>query len=47
MASCPLAIKDVSAAVEGTETGFAVAIRSDDSQTAQEILRRARALVGR
>ena len=46
-AYCPLALKGVSARVSGTDTGFAVAIRSDDTQTAQEILKRARALTNR
>ena len=45
MAYCPLVPKGVTARVTGTDTGFAVAIRSDDPQTAQEILRRARVLV--
>jgi hypothetical protein len=44
MAYCPLVPKGVSATVTGTQTGFAVAIRSDDPDTAQEVLRRARAL---
>ncbi len=47
MAYCPLVPKGVTAKVTATDTGFAVAIRSDDSQTAQEILRRGRALAGR
>lgn len=47
MTSCPLALKGASARVTGTDTGFAVAVRSDDSSTAQEILRRARALTAR
>jgi hypothetical protein len=47
MPYCPLVPKNVSAKVSATDTGFAVAIRSDDSQTAQEVLRRARALVTR
>ena len=44
MAYCPLVPKGVSARVAGTDSGFSVAIRADDSQTAQEILNRARAL---
>ena len=43
----PLVPKGATARVTGTDVGFAVAIRSDDSQTAQEILRRARSLMGR
>ncbi len=47
MAYCPLVPKGATARVSGTDAGFAVAIRADDSQTAQEILRRARALTSR
>lgn len=45
MTYCPLVPKDVTAKVTPTETGFAVEVRSDDSATADEILRRARGLV--
>lgn len=44
MPYCPLVPKDASASVSATDSGFAVAVRSDDSNTAKEILRRARAL---
>jgi hypothetical protein len=47
MAYCPLVPKDVSAHVSATDTGFAVAVRSDDATTAAEILGRARSLVTR
>lgn len=47
MAYCPLVPKGATARVSGTDAGFAVVIRSDDSQTAQEILRRGRALASR
>ena len=47
MPYCPLVPKGVTARVTATDAGFAIAVRSDDSQTSQEILRRARALVGR
>lgn len=47
MAYCPLVPRGVTARVSGTESGFAVAIRADDSQTAQEVLKRGRALVSR
>ncbi len=47
MAYCPLVPRGVMARVSGTEAGFAVAIRADDSQTAQEVLKRARALTSR
>lgn len=46
MPYCPLVPKNVSAKVSPTATGFVVAIRSDDPNTAKEVLRRARALVG-
>lgn len=42
MPNCPLVPKDVAAKVTATDSGFAVAVRSDDSRTADEILRRAR-----
>ena len=44
MAYCPLVPKNVTARVTATDTGFAVAVRSEDADTAAEILRRARAL---
>lgn len=44
MASCPLSVKGASATVESAGAGFRVDIRADDSQAAEEILRRARAL---
>lgn len=44
MAYCPLALKDVTATVTSTGDGFAIAVRSDDPDTAKEILRRAEAL---
>lgn len=47
MPYCPLVPKDVSASVTATDTGFAVAIRSDDPEVAREIFKRAEALVGR
>jgi hypothetical protein len=46
MTYCPLVPKDVTARVTATEDRFAVAVRSDDSHTAAEVLRRARTLVG-
>jgi hypothetical protein len=45
MPDCPLVPKDVTAQVTATSTGFAVAVRSDDPATANEVLRRARVLV--
>jgi hypothetical protein len=47
MKDCPLGPRGVSARVTGTESGFAVSIRGEDVATAQEVLRRARALVSR
>ena len=47
MPYCPLVPKEASAKVTGMDTGFAVAIRSDNSDTANEILKRARALVAK
>lgn len=44
MAYCPLTLRGVTARVRSTGDGFAVAVRSDDEATAQEILRRAEAL---
>lgn len=46
MPSCPLVPKGVTAKVTATDTGFAVAVQSDDSATAQEVLRRAQLLTG-
>ena len=43
---CPLVLKDVRATASSTGEAFAVQVTSDNMQTAQEILRRARALVG-
>lgn len=45
MPSCPLVPKGVTAKVEPTSTGFAVEVRADDVETANEVLRRARTLV--
>jgi hypothetical protein len=45
MPACPLVPRGVTAKVTSTGIGFAVAMRSDDPETAKEILRRARALV--
>lgn len=46
MAYCPLALKDVRATVTTTPDGlFVVAIRSDNPAIAQEVLKRAKALV--
>jgi hypothetical protein len=44
MPDCPLLPRGVSARVSATDTGFAVAVQSEDSATAADILRRARAL---
>ncbi len=44
MPSCPLVPNGASAKVSATDSGFAVKIESDDSVTAQEILRRAQLL---
>jgi hypothetical protein len=46
MPHCPLTLRGVTATVSSTGDGFAVAIRSDDDATSQEILRRAEALKG-
>lgn len=46
MAYCPLVLKDVTASVTSTQAGFAVAIKSDDTDAAREVLQRAQALVG-
>jgi hypothetical protein len=42
---CPLLPKGVTATVASTGAGFAVVIRSEDTDTANEILRRARTLI--
>jgi hypothetical protein len=42
MPNCPLVPKGVTATVTPTATGFAVAVRGEDSATVDEILRRAR-----
>lgn len=47
MSFCPLQPNGVSAQVTPAGGGFAVAIKSDDSDAAREVLRRAEALVGR
>jgi hypothetical protein len=47
MAYCPLVPRGVDAKVSATATGFAVTLRSDDADTAAEVLRRSRALVAR
>lgn len=47
MPDCPLVPKGVTATVAPTSAGFAVAVKSDDQDTAREVLRRARKLVGR
>lgn len=44
---CPLVLKNVTAQVSSTGTGFAVAVTSDNPETAKEIIRRADALVAR
>jgi hypothetical protein len=44
MATCPLAVKGATATVESAYGGFVVEVRSDDSEAAAEILRRARML---
>lgn len=46
MPRCPLAVADVQTEVRSVGDGFTVAIRSDDRDTAEEILRRAKALIG-
>jgi hypothetical protein len=47
MSFCPLAVKGARAKVASTGNGFAVTVESDDPAAAQEILRRAQALVGK
>lgn len=44
MPSCPLVPNNVTAKVVSTDAGFAIEVRSDDSATASEILRRAQSL---
>jgi hypothetical protein len=45
MPYCPLVPKGVTAKVTATDSGFAVAVRSEDSDTSKDVLRRAQALV--
>jgi hypothetical protein len=47
MPNCPLVPKGVSATVTPTSDGFAIAVRAEDSNTINEISRRANALVGK
>lgn len=47
MSSCPLVPKDVTAKVTPTDKGFAVTVRSDNGDSAKEILRRAQRLFAR
>lgn len=47
MAYCPLVLKDVTASVTSTGDGFAITVSSTDPKTAEEILRRANALMSR
>lgn len=47
MPYCPLVPKNVTAHVSSTASGFVVELESGDAETAREVLRRARALVGR
>ena len=47
MSDCPLMVKNITASVTSAGNGFAVAIRSDDVATAQEVKRRAEALLSR
>ena len=47
MAYCPLMPKSTTARVVAREAGFAVEVRSADSDSVKEIIRRAQALVGR
>jgi hypothetical protein len=46
MSYCPLVLKNVTAKVTSTGSGFAVAVTSEDPETVKEIIRRANALVG-
>jgi hypothetical protein len=45
MSYCPLMLKNVRATVTPARGGFAVEIRSDDAETAKEIIKRSEALV--
>jgi hypothetical protein len=45
MPSCPLVPKNVTAQATAASAGFSVAVRSDDVDTANEVLRRARMLI--
>lgn len=47
MAYCPLMPKSTTARVVARDAGFAVEVRSDDSESVKEIIKRAQALVGR
>lgn len=47
MEYCPLVLQGATARVTSSDVGFAVAIRSEDAHTGQEILRRARSLLSR
>ena len=44
MPTCPLTLRGVEATVASVGDGFSVTLRSDDTDTANEVLRRARAL---
>lgn len=44
MGYCPLMLKDVTAAVSSTGSGFAITVAAKDSATAAEIWRRMQAL---
>ena len=47
MTDCPLVLSGVSARVTSAGDGFAVSLKSNDKNTAREVLRRAQALVKR
>ena len=47
MAYCPLMTRSTTARVVARDAGFAVEVRSDDSDSVKEIIKRAQALVGR
>jgi hypothetical protein len=47
MPYCPLVPKGVTATVTPAGAGFAVGVRSDDTETANDVLRRAQSLVGK
>jgi hypothetical protein len=47
MPFCPLVPKGVAATVTSTGSGFADAVRAGDTDVANDVLRRARALVGK